>query len=62
MHLVEANAALERAARQEQLLERLLQSSAFAVAERLSRLRGRLGIAPDASVVSKEDVRRALQG
>ena len=62
VHLVEANAALERAARQEQLLERLLQSSAFAVAERLSRLRVRLGIAPDASVVSKEDVRRALQG
>jgi Methyltransferase domain len=61
VHLVEANAARERAARQEQMLRRLLDSSAFAVAERLSRLRGRLGIAPEVSVVSRDEVRRALQ-
>lgn len=62
VHLVEGQAARERAARQEQLLRRLLDSSAFSVAERLSRLRHRLGIAKEASVVSKDDVRRALEG
>jgi len=62
VHLVEENAARERAARQEEVLRRLLDSSAFAVAERLSRLRHRLGIATEASVVSKDDVRRALDG
>ncbi len=62
VHLVEENALRERAARQEEVLRRLLDSSAFAVAERLSRLRHRLGIATAASVVSKDDVRRALDG
>ena len=62
VHLVEGAAAAERAARQEQLLRRLLDSSAFGVAERLSRLRHRLGIATEASIVSKSDVRRALDG
>jgi hypothetical protein len=62
VHLVEGQAARERAARQEELLRRLLDSSAFSVAERLSRLRHRLGIAPEASIVSKDDVRRALEG
>lgn len=61
VHLVEAGAARERAARAEHVLRRLLDSSAFAVAERLSRLRARLGIATDASVVSKDEVRRALE-
>ena len=50
----------ERRARQETVLRRLLDSSAFAVAERLSRLRVRARVAPGSSVVSKDDVRRAL--
>jgi Methyltransferase domain len=61
VHLVEGQAARERAARQEEVLRRLLDSSAFSIAERLSRLRHRLGIAPEASIVSKDDVRRALE-
>jgi Methyltransferase domain len=59
-HLTEANAAKQKAARQEALLRRLLESSAFSVAERLSRLRMRLGIAVGQSAVSKDEVRRAL--
>ncbi len=51
-----------RQARQEAVLRRLLESSAFAVAERLSRLRVRAGVAPDQSVVSKDEIRRALEG
>jgi Methyltransferase domain len=58
--MVEAVKAQQRAARQEALLRRLLDSSAFSVAERLSRLRMRAGIAREASVVSKDDIRRAL--
>ena len=50
----------ERRARQEGLLRRMLESSAFGVAERLSRLRVRAGIAPAQSVISKDEVRRAL--
>jgi len=50
----------QRRARQETLLRRLLESSAFAVAERLSKLRVRAGIAPSQSVVSKDEIRRAL--
>ena len=60
-HLVEATRARERAARQEAVLRRLLESRAFAVAERLSRLRMRAGVATDASVISKEEIRRALE-
>jgi Methyltransferase domain len=56
--LWEAN---ERRARQEALLRRLLDSSAFAVAERLSRLRRRAGVATEASVISKDEIRRALE-
>jgi hypothetical protein len=56
----EAHRALERKARQETVLKRLLESSAFSVAERLSRLRMRLGIAPQQSVLSKQDIRRVL--
>jgi hypothetical protein len=52
----------QRQSRQEAVLARLLKSSAFALAERLSRLRMRAGIAPAESVVSKDEVRRALDG
>jgi hypothetical protein len=47
--------------RRDAVLERLLESSAFAVAERLSRLRVRARIAPSRSVVSKAEIRRAMQ-
>jgi hypothetical protein len=52
----------ERRTRQEAVLRRLLESSAFALAERLSRLRMRAGVAPGQAVVSKDEVRRALDG
>ena len=58
--LMEVTAARARIARQEAVLRRLLSSSAFGVAERLSRLRRRVGIAPDESIVSREEVKRAL--
>jgi hypothetical protein len=54
--------AQERQARYEGVLRRLLDSSAFALADRLSRLRVRVGIAADISAVSKDEVRRALTG
>jgi hypothetical protein len=54
--------AQERIARQEKLLLRLLESRAFAIAERLSRIRVRAGVAPAQSVISKQEVRRALEG
>jgi Methyltransferase domain len=57
---VEASKAQESSARQEAALRRLLESSAFSVAERLSTLRRRLGIATGQSAVSKEEIRRAL--
>lgn len=50
----------ERQTRQEQLLRRMLQSSAFAVAEGLSKLRVRAGIATAQSVISRGEIRRAL--
>lgn len=52
--------ARERLARQEAVLQRLLESSAFAVAERLSRLRERAGVGRGQAVVSKDQIRRAL--
>jgi Methyltransferase domain len=52
----------ERQTRQETLLRRMLDSSAFAVAERLSRLRVRAGVAPSQTVISKDEVRQALDG
>ncbi len=68
-HLAQAHLRLaelwderERRAGQETLLRRLLESSAFAVAERLSQLRVRAGVATEHSVVSKEEVRRVLEG
>lgn len=59
--LTEVFQARERRARQEAVLQRLLDSSAFAVAERLSRLRERVGIATAQSLVSKDEIRRALR-
>jgi hypothetical protein len=59
--MVQAARAGARAARQEAVLRRLLDSSAFGIAERLSRLRQRVGVATWASVVSKDDIRRALE-
>jgi hypothetical protein len=53
--------AQERLARQEVALDRMLNSSAFTVAERLSRLRARAGVAPEQSIVSKEEIRRVLE-
>ena len=50
-----------RVSRQEVLLQRLLDSSAFSVAERLSRLRASAGIATDQTIVSKAEIRRALE-
>jgi hypothetical protein len=60
--MMEVTAARQRIARQEALLRRLLRSSAFELAERLSRLRMRVGIAPDDSGISKDEVQRALAG
>jgi hypothetical protein len=54
--------AQERQERQERVLRRLLESSAFGVAERLSALRVRAGVAPGQSVISRDEVRRALDG
>jgi hypothetical protein len=51
----------QRLARRDGVLRRMLESSAFAVAERLSRIRVRLGIAPAQSVISKHEIRRALE-
>ncbi len=50
----------ERLARQEDLLRRLLDSRAFAVADRLSQLRMRAGVAKDAAPISKEELREVL--
>jgi hypothetical protein len=60
--LVELWEERERRGRQEAVLRRLLESSAFSVAERLSRLRKRAGVATGQAVVSKDEVRRALDG
>jgi hypothetical protein len=58
-----AEVAVERrrTERRDDYLRRLLDSSAFAVAERLSRLRVRLGIATEQSQVSKDEIRSALR-
>jgi hypothetical protein len=53
--------AQERLERQEQVLRRLLDSSAFAVAERLSQLRARAGVATEQSIVSKKEILRVLE-
>jgi hypothetical protein len=58
--LMRAVRAEERSAKQEQVLRRLLESSAFTLAERLSRLRVRARVAAAHSAITKADVRRAL--
>ena len=40
----------------------MLESSAFAVAEQLSLLRMKAGVATEQSVISKAEVRRVLDG
>ncbi|MEN3283693.1 MAG: hypothetical protein V7607_4833 [Solirubrobacteraceae bacterium] len=60
LHLASSLHAHQRAGRQEAVLRRLLESRAFTIAERLSRLRSRAGIATDVSTVSKDEIRRAL--
>lgn len=58
--LLEAARAHEQKARGDAVLRRLLESSAFSVAERLSRLRRRAGIGTQQPEISKDAVRRAL--
>lgn len=57
---IEVWALQERMREQEAVLQRLVDSSAFGVAERLSKLRVRAGIATGAAAVSKQDLQRAL--
>ncbi|MGZ4172273.1 MAG: class I SAM-dependent methyltransferase [Solirubrobacteraceae bacterium] len=59
-HLAQSHLWYGRNVHQEAVLRRLLNSSAFSVAERLSRLRERVGIAPNAPLVSKDEIRRVL--
>jgi hypothetical protein len=51
----------QQLADQRALLDRLLHSSAFALAERLSRLRAATGIAKEISPVSREAIQSALE-
>ena len=60
LHIAQEFVLAQRAARLESVLRRMLESKAFAVAERLSKLRVRAGIAPSQSVISREEIRRAL--
>jgi hypothetical protein len=60
LHLTSSLHARHQAARQEAVLRRLLDSRAFAIAERLSRLRHRVGIARDATIVSRKEIQRAI--
>jgi Methyltransferase domain len=50
----------DRRVRQEAVLRRLLESSAFTLAEQLSRLRLRAGIGKRAAAISRDEIRRAL--
>jgi hypothetical protein len=58
--LLEASRAQEQKARREAVLRRLLESSAFSLAERLSRLRRRAGIGTHQPEISKDQIRRVL--
>jgi Methyltransferase domain len=62
-HVQTTHASLwqQRAERRRLVLERLLESRAFALAEKVSRLRHRAGIATEQSIVSKEEIRKALE-
>jgi hypothetical protein len=59
--LMAVTAARQKLARQEALLRRLLRSSAFSLAEQLSRLRRRAGVAREDGGVSKADVEQVLE-
>jgi hypothetical protein len=50
----------ERRQREEAVLNRILQSRAFEVAEALSRLRVRIGVAPGQSIISRKLIRSAM--
>jgi hypothetical protein len=52
----------ERLARYDQALRRVIDSRAFSIADRLSRLRARAGVARDAPPITKDDLRRVLEG
>jgi hypothetical protein len=60
--MMEVTAANQKLHRQQTFLTRLMGSSAFLLAEQLSRLRQRAGIAPDSAPVSREEIRRVLEG
>jgi hypothetical protein len=60
LHIAQAFEAAQHSARQEAVLHRMLESRAFLVAEGLSRLRVRAGIAPAQSVISRDEIRAAL--
>lgn len=51
----------ERLARQEDILRRLLDSRAFSIADRLSWLRVKAGLAREAAPISKDELHRALE-
>jgi hypothetical protein len=59
--MAEVTAALDRLRRQEELLRRMLRSSAFSITDRLSRMRLRAGIAPADVAVSREEILKALE-
>lgn len=61
MRLVELHQLRERLARQEALLRRMLVSSSVGVAERLSSLRVRAGVASEHGAISREEIRRVLE-
>jgi hypothetical protein len=50
-----------RLSRAQKLLQRMLDSSAVSIAERLSRLRAGAGIATEQSIVSKDEIRAVLR-
>jgi hypothetical protein len=58
--MIELADARKQVERRGVVLERFLSSSAFSIAERLSRLRDRVGIGRGHSIVSKDEIRRAL--
>ncbi len=59
--MMEVAVAHQRLHRQEVTLTRIMNSRGFKVTEALSRLRQRVGIAPDAPPVSADEIRRVLQ-
>ena len=61
LRLVELHQLRERLARQEALLRRMLVSSSVGVAERLSNLRVRAGVASEHGAISREEIRRVLE-